>query len=116
QAQRLGELAGLHQAVDVGALEAGLGFDFGAAQDAMLGLWKGLRRHGGHSLTLIGAVRKVPRIEYTTFGRVTAIAGRETAIAVSAARLPLGAAPARAWPTRCARPCRGGPRGGRAAR
>src|SRR3546814_11607124 len=37
QAQRLGELAFLHQAVDVRALEAGLGFDLGAAQDAVLG-------------------------------------------------------------------------------
>mmetsp|Transcript_59156 Transcript_59156/g.139388 ORF Transcript_59156/g.139388 Transcript_59156/m.139388 type:complete len:294 (+) Transcript_59156:28-909(+) len=66
QAQRLGELAFLHEAVDVGALEAGLGLDFGAAQDAVLGRRRrccGLRRHERHSLTLTGAVRKVPRIE-----------------------------------------------------
>jgi hypothetical protein len=36
QAQRLGKLALLHQAVDVGALEARLGFDFIEPQDAAL--------------------------------------------------------------------------------
>jgi hypothetical protein len=40
QAQRLGELALLHQAVDVGALEAGLGFDFIEPQDAALVRWQ----------------------------------------------------------------------------
>src|SRR5690606_14960097 len=53
QAQRLGELTFLHQAVDVRALEAGLGFDLGAAQDTVLGRRRrggGLRRHESHSL------------------------------------------------------------------
>jgi hypothetical protein len=66
----LGKLALLHQAVDVCALEAGLGFDLGAAQDAMFGRhcrhgWdKGLRRHAGHSSTLSWSLcQKVPRIE-----------------------------------------------------
>ena len=36
QAQRLGKLALLHQVVNVGAFEAGLGFDFIEPQDAAL--------------------------------------------------------------------------------
>ncbi|KAE8235253.1 hypothetical protein A4X13_0g9561 [Tilletia indica] len=57
QAQGPGELAFLHQVVDVGTLEAGLGFNFRAAQDAMLGNRGLLSGHSGHSF-MLGSTRK----------------------------------------------------------
>lgn len=94
----------------VRALEAGLGFDLGAAQDAVLGRQgrrDGLRRHERHSLTLDGVVQKVPRIPYAAAARFTATAEHATAIAVCCYRLsampPGGDAPVPACSTAFAR-------------
>src|SRR3546814_4502460 len=64
RSQRLGELAFLHQAVDVRALEAGLGFDLGAAQDAVLGR---CRRAPHRSEEHTSELQSLMRISYAVF-------------------------------------------------
>src|SRR3546814_8232706 len=69
QAQRLRELALLHQVVDVGTLEAGLRFDFFQTQNAALVGWQyRCLRHGGHrSEEHTSELQSLMRISYAVF-------------------------------------------------
>src|SRR5690606_14673358 len=105
----LGELAFLHQAVDVRALEAGLGFDLSAAQDAVLGRRRrggGLRRHESHSLTLSGVDWRNSNLERRVEERHRKCGIRDRRYGLASLRESCAAncaEPVRTWPAGCAR-------------